>query len=134
MNINNGSMMEVALRALEERGGAMSFTELWSIVKETLEITPEEEKDRIGYFYTDLSLSGDVVVSDNNTWDLSKRHVYKPNVDTNVIYDEIEQEKDSEDADEKKESEEYDAATEGTLSTERDDNPSEGEEDELFSE
>ncbi len=117
MNISKGSMLEIALNALKEKGEAMKFADLWAIVKEKFEITPEEEADRIGHFYSDLSLSGETIVLSDNVWDLRSRHTYKEySDDLSDIYSDI-QEKDD-DASDEQEEEEYNAAINGTLSSE----------------
>lgn len=116
MNINKGSMIATAIAILEEHGSELPFPELWEKVKEALEITPEEEHDRIGYFYADLSLSGDLVVLENNAWDLSKRHDFKAKTDTTDIYTDINE--DSGDEEEKLEEKEYDDRTQGKVATE----------------
>ena len=85
MNIEKGSMIQVAIDALKEKGSEMSFPELWAVVKETLEITPEEEMNRIGHFYADLSLSGAVIVLADNYWDLADRHDLQAKVEQYVL-------------------------------------------------
>ena len=74
--MKEGSMLDSALHILEAEGKEMKFADLWAKVKEDLEISPEEENQRIGRFYTDLSLSGTFVVLGENTWDLRVRHTY----------------------------------------------------------
>lgn len=124
MNIEKGSMIQVAIDALKEKGSEMSFPELWTVVKETLEITPEEEMNRIGHFYADLSLSGAVIVLADNYWDLADRHDLQAKVDVTEIYSDIESASDDE-ADAKEEKL-YDEAMMGVLR--------EDSEDEDFSE
>ena len=73
--MKEGSMLESAYRALVAEGKEMSFAALWAAIKADLDISEEEERQRISYFYTDLSLSGRFIVLSDNTWDLSERHV-----------------------------------------------------------
>ena len=100
MNMNKGSMIDHAIAILTEQK-AMTFADLWAKVKEELEITPEEETDRIGHFYTDLSLSGQTILLPGNVWDLRRRHTFDEltlNKDVSDVYSAIE-EKDQDEAD-----------------------------------
>lgn len=85
-------MLESAGRILKDEGKELKFAELWSRVKADLEITPEEEEQRIGHFYTDLSMSGEFVVLGENTWDLRSRHTYdKVHIDVNDVYSDVDE-------------------------------------------
>lgn len=124
--MKQGSMMENAKKILVAEGHELRFAELWAKVKEALEITPEEEGDRISHFYTDLSMSGEFVVLGGNIWDLRSRHTYdKTHIDINDVYSEVnETDLDAEDEEEEKE---YNQSVQGTISQE---DSEEGEEDE----
>ena len=110
---------------------AMTFAELWAKVKEELEITPEEEADRIGHFYTDLSLSGQTILLPGNVWDLRQRHTFDEltlNKDVSDVYSAIE-EKDQDEADAHDEKE-YNESVQGKAVLSDDEEPmDEGEED-----
>ena len=110
---------------------AMTFAELWAKVKEELEITPEEEADRIGHFYTDLSLSGQTILRPGNVWDLRQRHTFDEltlNKDVSDVYSAIE-EKDQDEADAQDEKE-YNESVQGKAVLSDDEEPmDEGEED-----
>ena len=107
--MKEGSMLDSALHILETEGKEMKFADLWAKVKEDLEISPEEENQRIGRFYTDLSLSGTFVVLGENTWDLRVRHTYdKVHIDVNDVYSDVdERDTDAVDAAEEAEYNEY---------------------------
>jgi DNA-directed RNA polymerase subunit delta len=107
--MKEGSMLDSALHILEAEGKEMKFADLWAKVKEDLEISPEEENQRIGRFYTDLSLSGTFVVLCENTWDLRVRHTYdKVHIDVNDVYSDVdERDTDAVDAAEEAEYNEY---------------------------
>jgi len=107
--MKEGSMLDSALHILEAEGKEMKFADLWAKVKEDLEISPEEENQRIGRFYTDLSLSGTFVVLGENTWDLRVRHTYdKVHIDVNDVYSDVdERDTDAVDAAEEAEYNEY---------------------------
>ena len=102
--MNKGSMIEAATAALTAAGKEMRFQDLWAKVREALEITDEEEAERIGHFYTDISLNGKFVVLANNTWDLRSRHTYDAvHIDVKDVYSDVEQsDNDAEDAAEEK--------------------------------
>ena len=84
------SMIEEAKAILENNGSEMKFADLWGKVKEALAITPEDEPEKIGNFYTDLSLSGDFVVLGDNVWDLTSRQVYdRRHIDVADVYNDV---------------------------------------------
>ena len=105
-------MIETAAKILEAEGHGLAFSELWKKIVAELEISEEEIPNRIGHFYTDLSLDGNFVALTDNVWDLRKRHTYdKVHIDVNDVYSDVNQS----DADEedKKEEKEYNAEIEG---------------------
>lgn len=130
MNMNKGSMIDYAIAILTTQK-AMTFAELWTKVKEELEITPEEEADRIGHFYTDLSLSGQTILLPGNVWDLRQRHTFDEltlNKDVSDVYSAIE-EKDQDEADAQDEKE-YNESVQGKAVLSDDEEPmDDGEED-----
>ena len=130
MNMNKGSMIDHAIAILTEQK-AMTFANLWAKVKEELEITPEEEADRIGHFYTDLSLSGQTILLPGNVWDLRQRHTFDEltlNKDVSDVYSAIE-EKDQDEADAQDEKE-YNESVQGKAVLSDDEEPmDDGEED-----
>ena len=130
MNMNKGSMIELAIKILEEKK-AMSFKDLWEQIKTELEITPEEEADRIGRFYTDLSLSGETILLADNNWDLRKRHTFEEltfNKDVSDIYSDL-SESDNDETD-VQENKEYDESVNGTSTSEEDEDSISDEESE----
>lgn len=58
--MNDKSMIAVAVEVLGNNKGKMTFKELWEEVRKECDISDEEVADRIGHFYTDLSLSGEI--------------------------------------------------------------------------
>ena len=98
-------MLEAAKRVLDTEGKELKFADLWGKVKAELEINDEEEAQRIGRFYTDLSMSGTFVVLGENVWDLRSRHTYdKVHIDVNDVYSDVE-ERDTDAVDEAEEAE-----------------------------
>lgn len=127
--MKEGSMLDVAERVLTAEGKGMKFADLWAKVKEELEISLEEEEQRIGRFYTDLSMSGRFVVLADNTWDLRSRHTYdKVHIDVNDVYSDVdERDTDAVDAAEEAEYNEYVRGDSGNADDEED--QGEGEEE-----
>lgn len=129
MNMNKGSMIDHAIAILAEQK-AMTFVDLWAKIKEELEITPEEEADRIGHFYTDLSLSGQTILLPGNVWDLRQRHTFDEltlNKDVSDVYSAIE-EKDQDEADAQDEKE-YNESVQGKAVLSDDEDPMDDGED-----
>ncbi len=129
MNMNKGSMIDHAIAILTEQK-AMTFVDLWAKIKEELEITPEEEADRIGHFYTDLSLSGQTILLPGNVWDLRQRHTFDEltlNKDVSDVYSAIE-EKDQDEADAQDEKE-YNESVQGKAVLSDDEDPMDDGED-----
>lgn len=108
------SLPETAFEVLTAANGTMTFAELYGKVAEIAEMSEEEKAARIGQFYTDISLDGRFVCLSDNFWDLRSRHSYdKVHIDMDAAYsvgEEAEQ-----DAEDKKENEEYDAAVQGKV-------------------
>ena len=110
--MKEGSMIEAACRILERNGEQMTFADLWSAVRADLEMDDVEANARIGFFYTDLSMNGQVIPLGNNTWDLRKRHKHeKASVDIQAVYSEVDQS--SDDEYDRKDEEEYNRFTQG---------------------
>ena len=113
--MKEGSMLDAAYRILEAEGKEMKFSDLWAKVKEELEITELEEPNRIGHFYTDLSMSGQFVVLGDNVWDLCSRQKFeKRHTDMNAAYEDVNTTDD--DNSTKQEEEEYNKSVRGTVS------------------
>ena len=76
----------------------------------------KEAAERIGFFYSDLSLSGKIVPLSNNNWDLRSRHLYEAvHIDVKDIYVEVE-ESDGDSVDEE-ENKAYDQSVEGFVAS-----------------
>lgn len=117
---NQKSMLEVAYEIIGASKTPLAFATLYEGVAKELEMTKEEKDDRIGDFYTELTLDGHFVALTDNTWDLRSRHTYdKVHIDVNDVYSDVNQS----DADEedKKEEKEYNAEIEGKPIEEGDD-------------
>ena len=114
--MKQGSMIDEAYLILKEEGKELPFATLWARVREKLDINDEEAAERIGFFYSDLSLSGKIVPLSNNNWDLRSRHLYEAvHIDVKDIYVEVE-ESDGDSVDEE-ENKAYDQSVEGFVAS-----------------
>lgn len=122
------SMIEAATEIITAASEPMKFADLWQKVKEACAISTDEEASRIGHFYTDLSLSGNLLCLANNTWDLKSRHKYSPD-DVSEVYQDMEESADLSETD-IKENEDYDKSVGGQPTTQSSDwdSPDEAEE------
>lgn len=121
------SMIETAYAVLEASEASLPFQQLWDKVKAELEIGPDEERSRIGHFYTDISLDGRFVEGKDNSWNLRSRTKYSDvHIDMSDVYSTISAETD-EDQTDQKENAEYDASVQGRILD--DDTEPDGEEE-----
>lgn len=67
------SNLEVAYQYLQRQAEPVSFVEIWEYVCEEKKYTSEERDSLISNFYTNLSLDGRFVQSNENTWTLRSR-------------------------------------------------------------
>ena len=122
------SMIDLAYKILSESNEPISFKELWDKIKAELEIGPDEEQARIGHFYTDLSLDGRFVQDGDYTWNLRSRTLFdNTRIDTNVFYENDEQEADRDETDVKEEAE-YNASVAGESISSEDQESEDGDE------
>ena len=125
--MKEGSMIDAAIAALEKSKEPLKFAELWREVKLTLDISEAEEADRIGHFYTDISLNGKFVVLADNTWDLRSRHTYdKVHIDVKYVYTDVEEDS-GQDAEDIEEEKEYNKSIQGITDEEEEELPDDGE-------
>jgi len=106
------SMLEIAYNVLSKSKKELAFIDLWKEVVKEDGLNDEQQKARLGRFYTDLSLDGRFVALTDNTWDLRTRHKYEQvHIDVQDVYSDVEEgDEDEEDAEEEKE---YNASVEG---------------------
>ena len=96
-NVKNESMVNVAFDVLTENKRMMNFLELFKEVCKRLEFNDEQACDRISNFYTNLTLDGRFVNLGDNEWDLRSNQTYdKVHIDMNDIYNEEDEEEESE--------------------------------------
>lgn len=106
------SMLEVAYEIIAASETPLAFKDLYEEVSKKLSMTQEDFAERIGEFYTQLTLDSRFVTLIDNTWDLRSRHTYdKVHMDVNDFYSEVEESDDDEE--DKKDEKEYNAEVEG---------------------
>ena len=89
MNRNQKSMRDIAHELLTKKKNPVLFDKLWKEVSEILGLSEEEALEKIGTFYTHITLDGRFVLLENNTWDLRVRHKFEEiTIDMNDLYDE----------------------------------------------
>lgn len=70
--IENMSLMELAKKVLSEKNHPMSFKELFDKVSELKAFTKEQKQEKIGQFYTELTIDGDFFMEEKNIWGLKR--------------------------------------------------------------
>ncbi len=109
---NEKSMLEVAYEVVGASSKSLTFKELYDEVATKLAMNDDEKNDRIGNFYTQLTLDGKFVVLMDNTWDLRSRHTYdKVHIDMSEVYSDVNTADDDQET--KKETDDYNAEIEG---------------------
>lgn len=94
MNNIQKSMRDIAFDLLSKKTKPVAFNKLWKEVSEILGLSEDEASNKIGTFYTHITLDGRFVLLENNTWDLRSRHKYEEiKIDMNALY--IEEDDDS---------------------------------------
>lgn len=87
------SLIEFAYDVLSASKSPVPFKELFDrVIEESeLKLTGSQIKDKIGKFYTQLSIDGRFLMLDNNTWDLRSRYNNVRNTDYDEDDDEMEE-------------------------------------------
>ncbi|MBO8426645.1 MAG: DNA-directed RNA polymerase subunit delta [Firmicutes bacterium] len=117
--MNKKSMIDAAIEIIEKEGKGLAFPELWEKVCDECQIPDVDRPNRIGHFYTDLSLSGKLLFTKEQLWDLRTRHKYKEDSFLGLAYADVNTESDS--SSDKREEENYDLAVAGKDTIDDDD-------------
>ncbi|WP_221567327.1 DNA-directed RNA polymerase subunit delta [Alkalihalobacillus sp. TS-13] len=64
------SMLEIAFHILKDNKKPTPFTELMEQVSKMRDLSPEEQKQRVAQFYTDINIDGRFVCVGDNQWGL----------------------------------------------------------------
>ena len=62
------ALVEIAYEILKEKKEPLPFHELVDRIAELLELSPEQVRNRISQFYTDLNIDGRFINVGANTW------------------------------------------------------------------
>jgi DNA-directed RNA polymerase subunit delta len=91
--MNKQAMRDVAFEIISKRKKPLEFSKLYSDVTSELGYDQHEIDDKIGYFYTQLTLDGRFVNLGDNTWDLRNNQKFeKVHIDMKDAYTELESE------------------------------------------
>lgn len=71
--MSNKSMVDVAYDIMASKKRAVAFSKLWQDVSKATGVS----NDRIGEFYSDLSLDGRFLSLKDNKWDLKNRRKFE---------------------------------------------------------
>ena len=93
----NRSMVDVASELLLKKKKPVNFYKLWQEVSEVKGFEDEEKSEKESLFYTNITLDGRFITVGENNWDLRSRHKFdEVHIDMNDIYNEEDEEEESE--------------------------------------
>ena len=90
---------------LKEKGRPMNTPSIFKEICQLLEFTDEQYAEKIGDYYTSLTIDKRFVLLENHEWDLRERHAVElviddeEDEDIEVVEDDLEEEIDEEDED-----------------------------------
>ena len=92
------SNLDVAFELVSKKKNPIEFKKLWNEVSQIQGMSTDEANEKVGKFYTQLSLDGRFITLGENTWDLRSRYTFdKVHIDMNEVYaDEVEEEEENE--------------------------------------
>jgi DNA-directed RNA polymerase subunit delta len=70
--IQEMSMLDIALKILEEEKKGFSFQELYDLVAQIKGFTEEEKEEHLAQLYTDINVDGRLVFIDGSLWGLKR--------------------------------------------------------------
>ncbi len=96
------SNLDVAFELVSKKKNPIEFKKLWNEVSQIQGMSTDEANEKVGKFYTQLSLDGRFITLGENTWDLRSRYTFdKVHIDMNEVYaDEVEEDENENDVDE----------------------------------
>lgn len=68
------SMLDIAYDLIVASGQAVSFKDIWAKI---MSLAPETPANRMGRFYTNMTLDGRFVALGGNMWDLRTNYTFK---------------------------------------------------------
>lgn len=93
----NRSMVDVAYELMLKKKKPVNFYKLWQEVSEVKGFEEEEKSEKESLFYTNITLDGRFITVGENNWDLRSRHKFdEVHIDMNDIYNEEDEEEESE--------------------------------------
>lgn len=100
------SYTDMTYMILKESKKSMNTPTIFKKICELLDYSDEDFANKIGDYYTSLTIDKRFLLLDNNEWDLRENHSVKLFVDDEEDEEEIEESEDEEDEEEKEEYEE----------------------------
>lgn len=96
------SNLDVAFELVSKKKNPIEFKKLWNEVSQIQGMSTDEANEKVGKFYTQLSLDGRFITLGENTWDLRSRYTFdKVHIDMNEVYaDEAEEDENENEVDE----------------------------------
>lgn len=86
------SYTDLTALILKEEGKSLSTPSIFHIICDLLGYTEEEYTNKIGDFYTSLTIDKRFVFLDNNEWDLREKHAVAIVIDDDDLDEEIDEE------------------------------------------
>lgn len=71
------SLTDIALELLKDNTEKYTFIDLFNLIAELLEFGETEREEKLGIFYTSLTLDGRFVILSDGSWDLRVRHKFE---------------------------------------------------------
>lgn len=108
MNLNNLTVEELELMSytdvtyylIKSEKKSMNTPVLFKKICELLEYSDEDFSNKIGDYYTSLTLDKRFILLDNNEWDLRDNHAVSLEIDEDEEVDEIEDDEEEDEEDE----------------------------------
>ena len=100
------SLLDYAFDYVSGQTQPSKFQDIWDYCVKEAGLSPEEAKNKVSRFYTNLMLDGRFVTLGENQWDLRIRHKYESvHIDMSEVYADVETY--DEDVEEEEEEAEY---------------------------
>ena len=100
------SYTDITYMLLKENKKSMNTAQLFKKICDLLELTEEEYSEKIGDYYTSLTIDKRFYMLENAEWDLAEKHKVELQLDDDDSEEEIDESEEQEDSEETEEQEE----------------------------
>lgn len=100
------SYTDITYMLLKENKKSMNTAQLFKKICDLLELTEEEYSEKIGDYYTSLTIDKRFYMLENAEWDLAEKHKVELQLDDEDSEEEIDESEEQEDSEETEEQEE----------------------------